>query len=100
MKSAFRGDVCQGESSRFHETNRPLNAEPQYELVRRNADGAAEETGKVEGADVCLTRERNQRDIFTEVCIDEAHDAAKLKGVQLATRRRHLRLRNAVIREQ
>src|SRR5258705_8411910 len=46
MKPRFRRDVRQGEGSGFHETNRPLNTEPQHELVRRDPDGSAEEAGQ------------------------------------------------------
>ena len=85
VKPGLRRDVSQGECSGFHETNRALNTEPQHELVRRDADGAAEEAGKVEGAHMSLPRERNQRHILDEVCVNEVNDSAKLKGVQLAS---------------
>ncbi len=74
VKPGLRRDVRQGERSGFHETNRPLNTEPQHELVRRDADGAAKETGKMEGAHVSLSRERHQRHVFAEVRVNEVHD--------------------------
>lgn len=100
MKPRCRRDVSQGEGSGFHETNRPLNTEPQHELVRRDADGAAEEAGKVEGAHMGLPRERNQRHILAEVSVNEVNDGAKLKRIQLASGSRCLWLRHAIVGEQ
>ena len=100
MKPRFRRDVRQGEGSGFHETNRPLNTEPQHELVRRDADGAAKEAGKVEGAHMSLSRERNQRHVLAEVCVNEVNDGAKLKRVQLASGSRRLWLRHTIMGEQ
>jgi hypothetical protein len=100
MKPRFRRDVRQGEGSGFHETNRPLNTEPQHELVRRDTDGAAKEAGKVEGAYMSLSRERHQRHLLAEVCVNEVNDSAKLKRVQLASGTRRLWLRHAIVGEQ
>ena len=100
MKPRFRRDVRQGEGSGFHETNRPLNTEPKHELVRRDTDGAAKEAGKVEGAHMSLSRERHQRHLLAEVCVNEVNDGAKLKRVQLASGSRRLWLRHAIVGEQ
>jgi hypothetical protein len=100
MKPRFRRDVRQGEGSGFHETNRPLNTEPQHELVRRDADGASEEAGEVEGAHMSLSRERNCRHILAEVSVNEVNDGAKLKRIQLASGTRRLWLRHAIVGEQ
>src|SRR5712691_8211305 len=96
VKPGFRRDVRQGERAGFHETDRALNTEPQHELVRRDADGAAKETSKVKGAHVSLPRERHQRHLLAEVRVNEVNDGTKLKGGQFASWRRCFRLRHTI----
>jgi hypothetical protein len=50
MKPGLRRDVRQGDVAGLQEPDGSLNTEPQDELVRWHADGAAKETRKVEGA--------------------------------------------------
>src|SRR4029077_17187503 len=100
MEAAFHGDLRKRQLPGLHETDGSLKAKPQHELVRRDADGRAEQTCEMEGTDVRLSSERQQRHIVIKLRCDALQDGAKLKCIQLPAGRRYLRLRDTVIREQ
>src|SRR4029077_15139104 len=84
----------------LHETDGSLKAKPQHELVRGDADCSAEQACEMEGTDVRLSSERQQRHIVIKLRGDALQDGAKLKCIQLAAGRRYVQLREAVIGEQ
>src|ERR1700751_2242751 len=100
MEAAFHGDSRKRHVPGLHETDGSLKAKPQHELVRGDADGRAEQTSEMEGTDVRLSSERQPRNIVIKLRFNALQDGTKLKCIQLAARRRYLRLRDAVIREQ
>src|SRR4029077_18685713 len=67
---------------------------------RGDADRSAEQTCEMEGTDVRLSSERQQRNVVIKLRFDALQDGAKLKCIQLAAGRRYVRLRDAVIGEQ
>jgi hypothetical protein len=64
VKPTFRRDLRQGDRPGFQEADGSLNTQLQYKLVWRQTDSAAEETGKVERAEVRLAREAKERHIL------------------------------------
>src|SRR4029077_18095229 len=100
MEAAFHGDLRKRHLPGLHETDGSLEAKPQHELVRGDADCSPEQTSEMEGTDVRLSSEAQQRHIVIKLRFDALQDGAKLKCIQLAAGRRYLRLRDAVIREE
>src|SRR5258708_25522728 len=100
MEAAFHGDLRKRHLPGLHETDGSLKAKPQHELVRGDADGRAEQTCEMEGTDVRLSSERQQRHILIKLRFDALQDGAKLKCMQLAPGRRYLLRRHTVMREQ
>src|SRR4029077_6650561 len=91
MEAAFHGNLRERHLPGLHETGGSLKAKPQHDLVRGGADGRAEQTCEMEGTDVRLSSERQQRHILIKLRFDALQDGAKLKSIQLATGRRYLR---------
>src|SRR5258708_12058843 len=100
MEAACHGNLRERHLPGLHETGGSLKAKPQHELVRGDADGRAEQTCEMEGTDVRLSSERQQRHILIKLRFDALQDGAKLKCMQLAPRRRYLRRRHTVIHAQ
>lgn len=67
MEPALHGDLRQRELPGLDESERFLNPLPQDELVRSQADGRAKLAGEMEGADVRLVGQREQREILVQV---------------------------------
>src|SRR5258708_12535171 len=98
MEAAFHGNLRERHLPGLHETGGSLKAKPQHELVRGDADGRAEKTCEMEGTDVRLSSERQQRQILIKWRFDALQDAAKLKCIQLPPGPRTLRLPATFIR--
>ena len=60
MEAAFHGNLRKRHLSGLYDADGSLEAKPQYELMRGDADGRAEQTCEMEGTDVRLSSERQQ----------------------------------------
>ena len=79
MEAALHGDLRKRHLPGLHETDSSLKPKPQYELVQGDADRNAEQTCEMEGTDVRLSSERQQRHIVIKLRFD-AHTDVALSG--------------------
>src|SRR4030095_11406619 len=84
----------------FSQHDRALNTQAKHELMRRDAHGTSGEPREMEWTDVRSLRQGQDGEVLAEVRVDEVDDASQLIRIQLESRRRYFRSRNAIGRQQ
>jgi len=100
VKAAFRCDLSEKEVPALRQRDRALNAKPQNELMRRYADRTPEEPREMKWTEVRSPRQGEDGEVVADVGVDEVDDASQLIRIQLESRRRYFRSRDAIGRQQ
>ena len=100
VKAALRCDLSEREVPALRQGDRALNAKAKDELMRRYADRMPEEPREMKWTEVRSPRQGEDGEVVADVGVDEVDDASQLIRIQLESRRRYFRSRNAIGRQQ